>query len=141
VVSGLPKGLAMTSLSSRLDTDHPAVGVGRQLAFGLIQDDQFVAERVAPTRTPFNRNVERVLDCLTACAHERHECGIDVANQNIRLGSFAKVYDKLCFGLSKGEADCFIASPQQSMAELVSIERDRCIKIGYAKQMIVELSK
>jgi hypothetical protein len=71
----------------------------------------------------------------------RIESLVDIDDQNVRLGSDLQVNDKLRVRLGKGEASRFIASPQQSMTELVAIKGDRRLKIGDAKQMIVEFSK
>jgi hypothetical protein len=125
----------------RLNPDHSPLGVGRQSAFRLVQQDEFVAKWIANARTPADRNVERRLNALAACAKEACESLADIGDQNVRLGSDLQVNDKLCVGLRKGEASCFIASPKQAMTELVAIKEDRGVKIGDAEQMIVEFSK
>jgi hypothetical protein len=43
---------------ARADASYSTVGVGHQLSFRLIQDDQFVAKGVAYSRTTANRYVE-----------------------------------------------------------------------------------
>jgi hypothetical protein len=43
--------------------------------------------------------------------------------------------------LRKGKPDGFVASPQDSMPEAIAVERYRRVKIGGAKQKVVELSE
>jgi hypothetical protein len=125
----------------RLHPDHSPLGIGRQSAFRLVQQDEFVAKRIANARTPTNRDVERTLNALAARAQEERESLVYVGDQNVRLGSDLQVNDKLRVRLGKGEASRFIASPQKAVTELVAIKGDRRVKIGDAKQMIVEFSK
>lgn len=126
---------------STFDADHSPIGVGRQSAFRLIQQDEFVAKRVANARATADRDVERSLYAHAACAQEERESLVDVGNHNIRLGSDLQVNDQLRVGLRKSQASRFTASPQQAMPELVPIKGDRRVKIGDAEQVIVELSK
>jgi hypothetical protein len=51
------------------------------------------------------------------------------------------VDDELRVRVRKGKTDRFVASPQHSMPEAIAIEGYRRIKIGDAKQKVVELSK
>ena len=125
---------------STIDADHSPIGVGRQSAFRLIQQDEFVAKRVANARATADRDVERSLYAHAACAQEERESLVDVGNHNVRLGSDLQVNDQVRVGLRKSEARRFTASPQQAMAELVPIKGDRRVKIGDAEQVIVELS-
>ena len=125
----------------RLNPDHSPLGVGRQSTFRLVQQDEFVAKGITNAGTPADRNIEWRLNALAACAQETRESLVDIGDQNVRLGSDLQVNDKLRVCLGKGEANCFIASPKQAMTELVAIKGDRRVKIGDAKQMIVEFSK
>jgi hypothetical protein len=75
----------------RLDACDSTFAVGRQLAFGLIQYNQQVAEGVAQSRTPADGNVEWALDRLAARTQEGHESRLDVVNHNVRLGSDVEV--------------------------------------------------
>jgi hypothetical protein len=79
------------SLSStgrpRLNPDHSALDVCRQSAFRLVQQDEFVAKGIANARAPTDRNVERTLSGLAACAQETRESLVDIRNQNVCLGS------------------------------------------------------
>ena len=115
--------------------------VGRQLAFGLVQQNQFVAEGVANARASANRDVERMLYRLAARAQEERECLINILNENIGFGTDVQVHDELRLRVWKGKADRFVASPQHSMPEAITIEGYRRIQIGDAKQEVVELSK
>jgi hypothetical protein len=47
--------LAAITRRSRLNADHSPIGVGRQSAFRLIQQDEFVAKRIANARAPADR--------------------------------------------------------------------------------------
>ena len=125
----------------RRDADHMAIGVGHQLSLGLIQDDQFVAERIANACATANRQVEWSLKGVAARTYEGRESLVDVAHENIRLRSNVKVYDQFCIRLWKLEADRFISSPQETVAELIPIERNRRFEVGDAKQMTVDFSK
>ena len=127
-------GLSLSSTGRlRLNPDHLPLGVGRQSAFRLVQQDEFVAKGIANARTPTDRNIERTLNALAAGAQEERESLVDIGDQNVRLGSDLQVDDKLRVRLGKGEASGFIASLQKPMTELVAIERDRRVKIGDAK--------
>jgi hypothetical protein len=126
---------------SPLDTLHPPIGVGGQSALGLIQHDQFVAKGITNARATADCNIEWVLDGRPACVQKCRESFIDVANQNVRLGSNVEVYDEFRVRLGESEAGSFIASPQQTMTQFVPIKGNRRVKIGDPKQMIVELSK
>jgi hypothetical protein len=95
----------------RLDACDSAFRVGRELAFGLIQYDQRVAEGVAQSRTPANGNVEWVLDRLAARTQKSRESRVDVVNHNVRLGSDVEVNYKLRVHFRKSETCCFLASP------------------------------
>jgi hypothetical protein len=136
-----PLGPLSSTGRPRLNPDHSSLGVGRQSAFRLVQQDKFVAKGIANARAPADHNVERTLNALAACAQETRESLVDIGDQNVRLGSDLQVNDQLGVGLWKGEASRFIASPQQAMTELVAIKGDRRVKIGDAKQMIVEFLK
>ena len=120
---------------------HPPVGVGRQPAFRLVQQNHFVAEWVANARASANRDVERRLHGLTAGLQEGGESRVRILNDNIGFGANVEVNDELrvCFGERK--ADGFVGSPQDRMPETIAIEGNRCIKVGDAKQEVVELTK
>ena len=132
---------AVRSASFRRDADDATVVVRRQHAFGLIQQNQFVAEGVANARASPDRDVERTLHSLAARAQENGKRLVNIFNQNIGFRTDVQVSHELCVRLRKGKADRFVASPQDSMPEAVAIERYRRIKIGDAKQKVVELSK
>jgi hypothetical protein len=87
------------------------MGVGRQSAFRLIQQDEFVAKRVANPRAPADRDVERMLDALAACPKEERKSLVGIGDQNVSLWPDLEVNDQLRFGLRKSEASRFIASP------------------------------
>ena len=95
----------------RLDACDSTFGVGRQLAFGLIQYDQRVAEGVAQSRTRADADVEWVLDRLAARTQEGRESRLDVVNHNVRLGSDVEVNYKLRVRFRKSKTCCFLASP------------------------------
>jgi hypothetical protein len=133
--------LVVLTRLSRLNADHSAVGVGRQSAFRLIQQDEFVAKRVANARAPADGDVKRTLDALAACTQEERESLVDVGNHNVCLGPDLQMNDQFRVGLRKSEASRFIASPQQAMTELVPIKGNCRVKIGDAEQVIVEFSK
>lgn len=50
------------------NTNNPALVISRQRAFGLVQQNQIVAEGVANPRASANRDVERTLHRLAARA-------------------------------------------------------------------------
>src|SRR6185312_311380 len=124
-----------------LDADHPALRVSRKHAFGLIEEGQFVAERVADARASADRDVERTLDGLAARAHEERERVIDILNQNIGFRTNMQVSYELGVGVRKGEPDRVFAPPEHPMPEAIAIERDSRIKVGDAKRKVVELPK
>jgi hypothetical protein len=107
----------------------------------LVQQNQFVAKRVANARASANRDVERSLYRLAARAQEQRERLITIVNDNIGFWTDIQVHDELSVGVRKSKADRFVASPQDRMSEAIAIERYRRIKIGDAKQKVVELSK
>jgi hypothetical protein len=115
--------------------------VGRQRAFGLVQQNQFVAKRVANARASADRDVERSLYRLAARAQEQRERLINIVNDNIGFWTDVQVHDEFRVRIRKGKTDRFVASPQHWMSEAIAIERYRRIKIGDAKQKVVELSK
>jgi predicted nucleic acid-binding protein len=137
----LGTSLAAVTRRPRLNADHSPIGIGRQSAFRLIQEDEFVAEGIANARASPDRNVERALDRLAARAQEARESLVGVGDHDVRLGADVQMNDQLRVGLRKREASRFAASPQQAMAELVAIEGNRRVQIGDAEQMIVDFSK
>ncbi|HLY00764.1 MAG TPA: hypothetical protein VKR62_18885 [Roseiarcus sp.] len=124
-----------------LDAGHPAFRVGRQPALGLVQQGEFIAERVADARAAADRDVERRFDSLAAGAEEERERLLDIVNQNIGFRADAQVAHEFGVGVRKGEPDRFLASPKHPMPKAVAIEGDGRVKVGDAKQEIVELTK
>jgi hypothetical protein len=45
---------------------HPAVSAGDEAAFGLVEDDQYVAEGIADASTAAKANVEGARDSLVS---------------------------------------------------------------------------
>jgi hypothetical protein len=88
---------------ARLNSGHPPIGVGRQAALGLVEDDQLVAEGIADARAATDRNVERGLDRLAARAQESRESLVNIFNDNIRFWADIQVNDELRVGVRKGE--------------------------------------
>jgi hypothetical protein len=107
----------------------------------LVQYDQFVAERVANTRAPTYGDIKWLLDGHAACEQDGRESFVDIADQNVRLWADMQMHDQFRICLGQREASRFMAPPEQTMTELVSIEGDRCVEIADAKQMVVDLSK
>jgi hypothetical protein len=124
-----------------LNAGHPAFRVGRQPALGLVQQGEFIAERVADARAAADRDVERRFDSLAAGAEEDRKRVLDIVNQNIGFRADTQVAHEFGVGVRKGEADRVFASPKHAMPKAVAIEGDRGVKVGDAKQEIVELSK
>jgi hypothetical protein len=124
-----------------LDASDTAVGVGDERAFRLIQDHQYVAKGIAHTRAPPDRNVERRLDCLASSAQEKVEGFVDIVNDYIGFGADIQVNYELGVRVRKSKPNRFRASPQDSVPEAIAIKPYRRIKIGDAKQEIVQLSK
>jgi hypothetical protein len=80
----------LASLAARpnpLDADDATFVVGRQRAFGLVQQNQFVAEGIADTRASPYRDVERILHSLAARAYEGAKRLVNIFNQNISFGT------------------------------------------------------
>ena len=132
---------AVRSASVRRDADDAAVVVRRQHAFGLIQQNQFVAEGVANARASPDRDVERTFHSVAARTQENGQRLVNIFNQNIGFRSDAQVNHELCVRLRKGKADRFVAPPHDSMPEPVAVERYRRIKVGDAKEEVIELSE
>jgi hypothetical protein len=124
-----------------LNADHPALLVSRELALRLVQQSEFVAERVANARASANRDVERSLYRLAARAQEQRERLINIVNDNIGFRTDIQVHDELRVGVRKSKADRLVASPQDRMSEAIAIERYRRVKIRDAKQKVVQLSE
>ena len=103
---------------------HSPVSVGDEAAFGLVEDDQYVAERIADAGAAANGNVEGALDSLAAGVEEQLEGVVDIFNQNIGFGADVQVNYELGVGVRKGEADRSLASPHHVMPKPVAIKRD-----------------
>jgi hypothetical protein len=137
------RDLACENLGARRrpDPDHPALFVGHEAAFGLVQQSEFVTKWVANARAAADRNVEWVLNCLAARVQESREGLVNIFNDNIGFGADLQVNDELCIGVRKAEPDRFVASPQDSMPEAVTVKGYRRIEIGDAEEKVVEPSK
>jgi hypothetical protein len=107
----------------------------------LVQQSERVAERVTNACASADRDVEGRLHSLAARAQEKRERFIDILNHDIGFRADMQVHDELCVGVRKSKADRFVASPQDAMPEAIAVEGDRGIKVGDAKQKVVELSK
>jgi hypothetical protein len=128
-------------LRARLDASDSTTGVGGQLSFRLIQDNQFVAKRVTYSRATADRYVEWGHNRLSPGLQKVRESLVDVGDHYVRFRSDMEVYDQLGIRLRKTETRSLIGAPQQTMTQPVSIKGDRRVKIGDAKQMVVEFSK
>jgi hypothetical protein len=97
------------------EASYSTVGIGHQLSFRLIQDDQFVAKGVAYSRTTANRYVEWGQNRLAPGLQKGCESLVDVCDQYVRLRSDMKVYYQLGVRLRKTETRSLTAAPQQSV--------------------------
>ena len=100
---------------ARPDASYSTVGVGDQLSFRLIQDNQVVAKRVAYSGATADRYVEWGQNRLAPGLQKGCESLVDVGDQNVGLRSDMKVYYQLGVRLRKTETRSLIAAPQQSM--------------------------
>jgi DNA-binding MarR family transcriptional regulator len=132
---------ALAGRRPRLNADHPTLTIGRQTTFGLVQQNQLVAERVANARTSADRDVEGRLHSLAARAHEKRERFIDILNYNIGFRADVEVHNELRVRVRESKADRFVTPPQHAMAEAIVIEGDGRVQIAGAKQKAIQLSK
>jgi hypothetical protein len=107
----------------------------------LVQYSEHVAKRIANAGATAYRDIEGRLDGLRARPQEFGVSLFDVSNQDVCFRADMEVHNKLCIRLGKREARRLAASPQETVAQLIAVEGDRRVKIGNAKQMIIELSK
>jgi hypothetical protein len=107
----------------------------------LIQYDNHVAKRIANAGAAAYRDIEGSLDGVPARPQELGISLFDISNQDVCFRADPQMHDELCIRLGKREARRLAALPQEAVAQFVTVEGDRRINIGDAKQMIVDLSK
>ena len=112
VRSSIPTACATRS---RPDASYSTVGVGDQLSFRLIQDNQFVAKRVAYSRATADHYVEWGQNRLASRLQKGCESLVDVGDKMSVSGPIWRVCHQLGVRLRKTETRSFIAAPQQSM--------------------------
>jgi len=88
----------------------------------LIEDDEFIAERIPNARASASRNVERALHGLAARVQEERESCVNIFNQNIGFWADVQVNHELRVGVRKANPDRLLASPYDAMPETIAIE-------------------
>ncbi|TKB08086.1 MAG: hypothetical protein E5W69_11390, partial [Mesorhizobium sp.] len=89
----------------------------------MVQDHNYVAERIADTGAPSDRDLEWRLHSLTAGGQEFLKRVVHVIDQDIGLGTDMKMDNQFRIGFRQRKASGFIVPPNEGMTEPIPIER------------------
>nr|WP_143534235.1 hypothetical protein [Rhizobium sullae] len=124
-----------------LDTGDTPLRVRDQRPFRLVQNHNYVAERIADSGASSDRDFEWRLHSLSAGGQELLKRLVHVIDQDVGLGTDMKMDNQFRVGFREPKAGGFIVPPNQGLTEPAPIKSYGCIEITHVEEMIVELAE